>query len=985
MEIISIACLPVTAASGNTADIRNAASQGGSYSGYGRDRQASNPEPDNPESAVSTFTGSDSITFGADAGRSAAREFTEAFSADSMSVFRQDPENSAIWSEDFYPAGAGSLRDENLLTEETVKEKSRLNQTQDSGGGAAYGIMKDSRLNRPVNDLSKDQILRRQADLIFSPGSEQESSLMADCEKITEKITGNAAYHIPDLRACTRLTERAGECSISHELYAEPVIGLLSSGLEGLDNSANIMPCEDEDNCLLIFTGSEYRDNHGRCLEYRDRLRVAVYHPEAISGIRLWHAAWDDFWGSWITGSDGIIHPLLLPTFELPVRITDPAETENPEAWDSIRSQGWAIVDRLDHDRLVNSINCENTWHGSSQNCTGGGRCRGYDFNRSRTEDGADLLSLFRNASPEKPVVIDSVTSTEDDGRYRLKIKIYYNPAKITVRESWSPASCISLAAGISDGKSTGSVVCREELPGIVTASDGSRIIMSSGFALPLDHRTVPVPGIDTGCRTADVSARGFYSPAGDSTGDCSRYENECGFVSSKCSDSGVSGNCYAYDEVYDCGSDYESKEHGLKVNYFCGGEIRCLGTECSEGTYNVSRSFARVSALLQAADFMAQDMECSGLDSSGRPTGQEDVICRIFSGRVKNCTRSLKGAGGLEVDCCDCPPGVSLASYLRGILLISRIDSAVAGMDHSSVIYGAYSEMRRPLFNLASEIGNRLKTVTRPFTSWFENTTGMKGLFSSDKSIVEYVKDKLKSKAREILKEIFGEARDKLSAEGAAAGGGSGSAGAYGEGMSDAVLETASSALAVVGYVYMVYQISCLVSSMLFRCEPEQLELAAQRSLKNCSYVGQYCSKKVLKHCISKTYSYCCFSSPLSRIIQEQIRQQLGTPFMSMDPKAPVWTGLTPDELEKVDWEKISLDEWTALLKITGNYEGDRVLSSENLTGAGTALDFDYSDSEIGESSRTGVVDRTLERVFDLDFDRIRKDTDRGYMIETE
>jgi hypothetical protein len=105
----------------------------------------------------------------------------------------------------------------------------------------------------------------------------------------------------------------------------------------------------------------------------------------------------------------------------------------------------------------------------------------------------------------------------------------------------------------------------------------------------------------------------------------------------------------------------------------------------------------------------------------------------------------------------------------------------------------------------------------------------------------------------------------------------------------------------------------------------------------------------------------------------------------MSMDPKAPVCTGLTPDELENVDWEKISLEEWTALLKITGNYEGDRVLSSENLTGAGTALDFDYSDSEIGESSRTGVVDRTLERVFDLDFDRIRKDTDRGYMIETE
>jgi hypothetical protein len=59
--------------------------------------------------------------------------------------------------------------------------------------------------------------------------------------------------------------------------------------------------------------------------------------------------------------------------------------------------------------------------------------------------------------------------------------------------------------------------------------------------------------------------------------------------------------------------------------------------------------------------------------------------------------------------------------------------------------------------------------------------------------------------------------------------------------------------------------------------------------------------------------------------------------------------------------------------------------MQCETLTGAGTALDFDYSDSEIGESSRTGVVDRTVERVFDLDFDRIRKETDRGYMIEAD
>ena len=111
----------------------------------------------------------------------------------------------------------------------------------------------------------------------------------------------------------------------------------------------------------------------------------------------------------------------------------------------------------------------------------------------------------------------------------------------------------------------------------------------------------------------------------------------------------------------------------------------------------------------------------------------------------------------------------------------------------------------------------------------------------------------------------------------------------------------------------------------------------------------------------------------------------QTGTPFSSMDPEDPVCTGFTPDELESVDWENINLDEWTALLKITGNYEGDKVLNDLTLTGAGTALDFDYSDSQIGEKSRAGVVDRTIERVFELDFDRIRKETDRGYMVDAQ
>lgn len=47
--------------------------------------------------------------------------------------------------------------------------------------------------------------------------------------------------------------------------------------------------------------------------------------------------------------------------------------------------------------------------------------------------------------------------------------------------------------------------------------------------------------------------------------------------------------------------------------------------------------------------------------------------------------------------------------------------------------------------------------------------------------------------------------------------------------------------------------------------------------------YVGSYCKTKVLGQCIEEREAYCCFNS-LSRIIQEQVRPQLGQNFGSAE-----------------------------------------------------------------------------------------------------
>lgn len=75
------------------------------------------------------------------------------------------------------------------------------------------------------------------------------------------------------------------------------------------------------------------------------------------------------------------------------------------------------------------------------------------------------------------------------------------------------------------------------------------------------------------------------------------------------------------------------------------------------------------------------------------------------------------------------------------------------------------------------------------------------------------------------------------------------------------------------------------------------------------CHYIGDYCSSKVLGVCIQKKKTYCCFSSPLGRIIQEGGRSQLGIAWG--EPKSPNCRGFTPEEFQKIDFSKIDFSEW--------------------------------------------------------------------------
>ncbi len=90
-----------------------------------------------------------------------------------------------------------------------------------------------------------------------------------------------------------------------------------------------------------------------------------------------------------------------------------------------------------------------------------------------------------------------------------------------------------------------------------------------------------------------------------------------------------------------------------------------------------------------------------------------------------------------------------------------------------------------------------------------------------------------------------------------------------------------------------------------LASCSSEEKALGKAKEKRLTVYVGEYCSKKALGICIEKKRGYCQFDSKLAQIVQQQGRSwQLGIGFGS--GKSPDCRGITPEELQKIDFSKV-------------------------------------------------------------------------------
>ena len=100
---------------------------------------------------------------------------------------------------------------------------------------------------------------------------------------------------------------------------------------------------------------------------------------------------------------------------------------------------------------------------------------------------------------------------------------------------------------------------------------------------------------------------------------------------------------------------------------------------------------------------------------------------------------------------------------------------------------------------------------------------------------------------------------------------------------------------------------------SGILNCEQAEQVLAMKRDSRLCHGVGGYCSSRtpIIKVCIEKTESYCCFNSRLARILNEQGRAQIGRGWGSAE--SPDCGGFSLAQLQSLDFSRMDLSEFYA------------------------------------------------------------------------
>ncbi|EPA5448570.1 TPA: conjugal transfer protein TraN [Vibrio cholerae] len=362
----------------------------------------------------------------------------------------------------------------------------------------------------------------------------------------------------------------------------------------------------------------------------------------------------------------------------------------------------------------------------------------------------------------------------------------------------------------------------------------------------------------------------------------------------------------------------------------------------------------------LASASSTAQPMSMSTMSTSSVTTssgGDTNVTCELFKGTASECKIAV---GGMQ-NCCESPVAVTLADYISLTTKMMQMDALtgqVMGLENypgvwetastwgSATAQSAWSAVQGEFISPADIV----KAVAEEGA---ENTI----MSEVSKKMMQYTYDFLYDSFGHELASMFFANTGSSAAAGTVTG-------------ASAQMAAAGQALMYVYYAYMAYVVFNLLVNVIYECEEEELDLAMKRELLSTHKIGSYCKTEVLGACIEKRQSYCVFDSPLSRIMMEQIYAQSQMNLNWGTAKKPNCTGVGIQDLDKVDWDKVNLDEWIGILISTGNYTDMVNVNIDSLTGKGSNL-----NTQQGGTDRNNVLEANRERMENIDADEVRRD----------
>lgn len=527
-------------------------------------------------------------------------------------------------------------------------------------------------------------------------------------------------------------------------------------------------------------------------------------------------------------------------------------------------------------------------------------------------------------------------------GKGYAELIVEYDPKKAIVSDSWTPPECITAANASSKYASVDNKCSSISNSALSTGCQ----TVNNIFVCDSDFPTPPVANIQPLCSTVDVDLTYQLSNVtGNQADTCDSLQKnpKCSFVSSKCTEDDPlkRGTCAFFEETWECGDDVDVNDVTTSTSYSCVGPVRCMGTDCLTPDKTESNSFAETLAITNAVGFMAQEMNC---DSAGNN-------CKVFGGKHLECKVAVGGAQ----DCCDVPTSLSAADYITSLYQVYKLNSALMTMESGNAVIGAYQQ-------IGTTVANTVSTVTKPFASYIENISGSVNAFSTTvKAYVNGVTDAIKKTISDTINKMFADTASSMGADAAASEAGNkaienATTDNTTKTLGEKVVGNVGSALGTVMAVYTVYVVAMMVIQAIYKCETEEFELATKKATKGCQYVGSYCADSL---CLEKRRSYCCYTSPLGRIVQSQVHAQKSANYGKA--KNPDCGGIPLADLASIDWSKIDLSEWTAMLSEYNLMPNLSNMTPDSLTGAGSNMNFD--------GTRHNSTDRALLRANGLDF----------------